>query len=699
MSPASAERWSQSNDAYLAAAMEWLRVRLIRLGAANRPALAEKPAAAAAEVKPHCHWFAEWFAHCDEPDRKPKFLPSPSPEGMRRAIAEAAERMQAAETMDPPPALALLARRFQLSRFERDVLLLCAAMEFDTGIGALCAQAQGDAGRRWPTFALALTLFDEPAWDVLSPERPLRSWRLIEVVPQGAQPLTASALRADERIVNYVKGLNYLDDRLTPLLTMVDPAAEALPPSQESLAAEIAAAVQAHAGSPPVVHLLGADAGGKQWLAARACQLLRLTLLKMPAELLPANAAEIDNLARHWRRESALLPLALYVEAQDSGKEAEIAGRFLSRTGGVLFLATREACPGVPPEVLTFDVRKPAPEEQREVWKQVLGEGREATAGRLAAQFDFGVPEIRRVARALQTGNGAPADGRLWNACLVAARPRLDSLAQRIDAKADWDALVIADAERRLLRQIAAQVRSRLRVHGEWGFARRMNRGLGITALFSGESGTGKTMAAEVIANELRLDLYRIDLSAVVSKYIGETEKNLRRVFDAAEDGGSLLFFDEADALFGKRSEVKDSHDRYANIEVNYLLQRMEAYSGLAILATNMRSALDPAFLRRVRFIVNFAFPGVAERKQIWRNAFPAETPLESLDYDRLARFNLTGANIQSIALNAAFLAADAGGKVGMPLVLEAARAEFRKLDKPVNDADFRWVEPKGAAA
>ena len=204
---------------------------------------------------------------------------------------------------------------------------------------------------------------------------------------------------------------------------------------------------------------------------------------------------------------------------------------------------------------------------------------------------------------------------RLWDECLASTRPRLDELAPRLDAKATWTDLVLPAQEMNLLRQIAAQVSQRAKVYEEWGFSKKMNRGLGISALFAGDSGTGKTMAAEVIANELRLNLYRIDLSAVVSKYIGETEKNLRRLFDAAEDGGAILFFDEADALFGKRSEVKDSHDRYANIEINYLLQRLEAYRGLAILATNMKNALDAAFMRRLRFIVNFPFPGLAERR------------------------------------------------------------------------------------
>jgi len=203
-------------------------------------------------------------------------------------------------------------------------------------------------------------------------------------------------------------------------------------------------------------------------------------------------------------------------------------------------------------------------------------------------------------------------------------------------------------------------------------------------------------MAAEVLARELGLLLYRIDLSAVVSKYIGETEKNLRRLFDAADDGGAILFFDEADALFGRRSEVKDSHDRYANIEINYLLQRMESYRGLAILATNMKSALDTAFVRRLRFIVNFPFPGAPERRAMWARVFPAKTLVGVLDVDRLARLALSGGSIQNIALNAAFMAARNRSAVTMPLVLEAARAEYRKLEKPVNEADFRWL---GAAA
>jgi SpoVK/Ycf46/Vps4 family AAA+-type ATPase len=240
-----------------------------------------------------------------------------------------------------------------------------------------------------------------------------------------------------------------------------------------------------------------------------------------------------------------------------------------------------------------------------------------------------------------------------------------------------------------MLREIAAHVRQRAKVYERWGFAQKCARGLGISALFSGASGTGKTLAAEVLADELQLDLYRIDLSQVVSKYIGETEKNLRRVFDAAEEGGAILLFDEADALFGKRSEVKDSHDRYANIEVSYLLQRMEAYRGLAILTTNRKDALDPAFLRRIRFIVQFPFPDVAERIEIWRRMFPAQTPVDGLEMAKLANLHVAGGNIRNIALNAAFLAADANEPVRMNHMLRAARTEYAKIEKPLTDAEI----------
>ena len=244
-----------------------------------------------------------------------------------------------------------------------------------------------------------------------------------------------------------------------------------------------------------------------------------------------------------------------------------------------------------------------------------------------------------------------------------------------------------------MLRQLAAQSRNRMTVYERWGFAARGRRGLGLSALFCGPSGTGKTLAAEVLASDLHLDMYRIDLSAVVSKYIGETEKNLSQVFDAAESGGTLLLFDEADALFGKRAEVKDEPDRYANIEVGYLLQRMESFQGLAILTTNVKTALDKAFQRRLRFTVDFPFPGLAEREAIWACAFPADTPTDGVDASRLASLNMAGGSIRNIALNAAFLAAEENVPVRMTHLLQATQLEAAKAERPLSDAETRgWI-------
>jgi SpoVK/Ycf46/Vps4 family AAA+-type ATPase len=264
----------------------------------------------------------------------------------------------------------------------------------------------------------------------------------------------------------------------------------------------------------------------------------------------------------------------------------------------------------------------------------------------------------------------------------------LDDLGRRTTPLAGWDDLVLPAAQRAVLSEIVAHVRRRSTVHDDWGFEDVLRRGLGVTALFAGGSGTGKTLAAEVLANELGLDLFVIDLSQVVNKYIGETEKNLRRVFDAAERGGAVLLFDEADALFGKRSEVKDSHDRYANIEVSYLLMRMEAYRGLAILTSNMKKSMDSAFLRRLRFVVDFPFPDASERAEIWRRVIPDRAPAEGLDTERLAQLTVSGGSIRNIALSAAFLAADEGASLQMRHLLAATRTEYLKLERSVTSAE-----------
>jgi hypothetical protein len=694
-------QWQRNNERYLSAALAWVRLRLKRLAPQSAPTAA--PPSPASE--PTAPSFVERLRgrSAAEPVPDHPALPAPSPQAVRnQQIGQVKAVMLAAERIDPPPAALILSRRLGLSRFELQTLLLCAAMELDTRTAALCARAQDDPQRPYPTFALALALFDDPAWDALSPERPLRYWRLIEINQPGAQPLTSSALRADERIVSYIKGLNYLDDRLAPLLTPVETTDLALPPSQQQVVEFIlhhwkqVATLQ----RLPVIQLTGMDGGSTRLIAGRVAAKVRLDLWRLPVDTLPTPVADLEALARLWQRESMLLPVGLYLDAHEiEPTPAEAAGghamaltHFLERSRGAIFLDTREAWPALE-ATATFDVGYITPAEQQAAWAAALGERAGDSPALMAGQFNFNVAMIQRIAQAALTDHrvNGPLHERLWASCRASTRPRLESLAQRLEPKATWDDIVLPGEAMDLLHQIADQVRRRMVVYDEWGFRAKMNRGLGISALFTGESGTGKTMAAEVLANDLKLDLYRIDLSAVVSKYIGETEKNLRKLFDAAEYGNAILFFDEADALFGKRSEVKDSHDRYANIEINYLLQRMESYRGLAILATNMKSALDTAFMRRLRFIVNFAFPGPVERKLIWQKVFPPQTPTVALDHDRLARLNLTGGSIHNIAVSAAFLAAaQQPPQVTMPLVLAAAGTEFRKLDRPISDAELR---------
>jgi hypothetical protein len=712
-------RWQAENAVYLSAAVAWVRLLLERQARHQANPLREigEPLFAT-DQNDDLSRFARWLGR--KSSAKPatvgeptKLLPPASDRSIDEQISRAADAVRRASEVDPPPALLILAERFGLSQFERDILLLCAAIELDTGIASLCNLAQGRTDYPYPSFALAMAVFEEPAWEALSPERPLRNWRLIEINQPGAQPLTTSALRIDERILNYLKGLNYLDDRLAPLLVSVMPSPNErrLAPSQQAAVATIIRylAQTKERQRPPVIQLPGSDSASKQLIAWRAASELDLHLSRLPVEWLPSNAAEMETLARLLNRESALIPVAFYIDASDKpaadspdGNRSPALNRFLSRVNCLVFLDTRDIRQLPLSETVTLDVGKPTRAEQQAAWAEMLGDSADDSSALLAGQFNLGLPEIDRIVRAIGEAVPDPNSNdtrtrhqRLWDECLATTRPRLDELAQRLDAKATWHDIVLPSQEARLLEQISAQVSQRAKVYEEWGFSQRMNRGLGISALFAGDSGTGKTMAAEVIANDLRLNLYRIDLSAVVSKYIGETEKNLRRLFDAAEDGGAILFFDEADALFGKRSEVKDSHDRYANIEINYLLQRLEAYRGLAILATNMKDALDPAFVRRLRFIVKFSFPGVAERREIWRRVFPPQTAIEGIDFDRLVRLNLTGGNIHNVALNAAFLAARAGKPVTMPFIFEAARSEFGKLERPVNEADLFWQEPE----
>jgi len=609
----------------------------------------------------------------------------------------------------PPAALGTLCATFGLSPFERSVLLLCAGIELDSSFAPLCAAAQGAANRDFPTFSLALAALPDAHWSALTPDAPLRRWRLIEVGVGSA--LTLAPLRIDERVLHYLAGVPQLDDRLAGLVEPIAPVGSAdLAPSHAELARRVAAvwtAFRGH-GGVPVVQLCGGSPGDCRAVAAAAAAAVGLRALAIAAELIPAAAAELDALLRLWEREAALDGALLLVECDgpdpaaagdDSRSRTSGVARLIERVGGLVIVSGREPRPIAFRPSVNLDVHRPTTDEQRAAWREALGQVADTNPSAVAAvasQFSMSFPSIRSAAaEALTAAASLDLDvaAATWHSCRARCRTRLDGLAQRIEPAAGWGDIVLPEPQIQALRQIAIHVRHRTTVYETWGFAAKCARGLGISALFAGTSGTGKTMAAEVLANELLLDLYRIDLASVVSKYIGETEKNLRRVFDAAEESGAILLFDEADALFGKRSEVKDSHDRYANIEVSYLLQRMEAYRGLAILTTNMKQALDPAFLRRIRFLVQFPFPDASQRAEIWRRSFPPATPVERLDASKLASLNIPGGNIRNIALNAAFRAAEAGERVRMIDLREAAKSEYAKLERPLTEAEIGgWI-------
>jgi len=620
-----------------------------------------------------------------------------------------------------PPALEQLCTTFGLSSFERDVLLLCAGMELDARFPSLCATAQGDPQRAFPTLGLALATLKAPQWKALMPSSPLRRWQMIEIGSGSA--LTLSPLRIDERILHYLTGFQYLDERLAGIIEPLARSGE-LVPSHQHLAEQLAAtwSQATQTSSLPIVQLCGSETASKRAIAVAACELVGLKLNVINAVAIPVGFGELNQLMRLWEREYWLRASALLLDCDeldqtDAARENAIA-QLSESISSPLIITSQERRRSRLRPLISLDVRPPSTSEQRLVWQNALGAETSHLNGhveKLVSHFNLSAPTIHAICTeaigrqahesTLRTQHpelGTDSSLRtqhpelstlLWDTCRSQSRPRLNDLAQPMESSSVWEDLVLPETHRHTLRDIAAHVRQRAKVYENWGFGGKSGRGLGISALFAGASGTGKTMAADVIAHELQLDLYRIDLSSVVSKYIGETEKNLRRVFDAAEAGGAILLFDEADALFGKRSDVKDSHDRYANMEVSYLLQRMEAYRGLAILTTNLKDALDTAFLRRIRFIVRFPFPDAAQRAEIWQRIFPRETPTADLDVRKLARLNVAGGNIRNIALNAAFLAADAGEPVMMKHLLSAAQSEYVKLERPLTDAEVKgWI-------
>ncbi len=592
------------------------------------------------------------------------------------------------------PALDALQAMFGLSSFERSIVLLCAGVELDTRIGAFCSEATGRLESAYPTFAYALSALPQPHWSALGPDSPLRRWRMIDLALSPELPLSTRPLSLDERVLNFLIGVQQPSSQFQGMISFVS-VDETMPPSHAEIASKIASSWSRSEGSPPVTMLTGSDDGSKRSIAASACAGLGLGLVEMTADAIPATPSDRATITRLWERESALSNAALYLDCHELDGNGQSLTRFIDGLSSPLMIGLNDPLRGIRRPCITFTVRRPTTAEQRDLWRASLGPsaiGLNGHVDRLAAQFDLSGTAIRAsVHEAMAAPEiDAALDSTLWDASRSQARARLDDLAERIESHVSWDDLVLPPDSLAPLYELTSQLRHRTRVYEQWGFGNASRRGLGVSALFAGPSGTGKTLAAEVLAHELRLDLYRIDLSGVVSKYIGETEKNLRRVFDAAEEGGAVLFFDEADALFGKRSEVKDSHDRYANIEVNYLLQRMESYRGVAILATNLKGSLDSAFLRRIRFVVTFPVPDAEQRAEIWRRVFPANAPVEGIDPERLALLNVTGGNIRNIAVNAAFLAAARDEPIGPLHIAQATRNEFVKLERPQPDDEIR---------
>ncbi len=596
-----------------------------------------------------------------------------------------------------PAAIDQLSNTLGLAPFDEDVLLLALAPGVDAAFQALYGYAHDRVSLGFATPHLVQQLIlpapsdRADARSRLGPDAPLRRFALL-AVEEGASDALA-ALHVDERIAGYLLGEGDIDPRVRACLRHVTPGKC---PTRHRKALE-KLAVELEAQARPAVLIVGPPRCGRRAAAAMLAAHFGLVLLELETSTLPQ-----DTRGRRARfpliaREAALARFAIVLDVQSALGDEQNAGRLaiqlaedaLEGLDAFLILIAQEqiALRNRPPamQLVALDAA-----DRAAIWRESPGAENipDVAIDAVAEQFTLGPSQIAEIA----AQQSKPGGRGLWSACREAASCGVATLAERIVPRFGWDDIVLPESVRNDLEALVGQIRHRTRVYRQWGFARRLPRGRGVSALFAGPSGVGKTMAAEVIAHELDLDLYRIDLSGVVSKYIGETEKNLRRVFDAAEAAGAVLFFDEADALFGKRSEVKDSHDRYANIEVSYLLQRMEAYSGLAVLATNLKTHLDDAFLRRLRYVIDIPFPDAALRRGIWGKAIPPQAPTEGIDLDALARLDIAGGNITVIAVNAAFLAAAEDAPIRMEHIARAARSEYHKLDK-----EFRplWAEAR----
>jgi SpoVK/Ycf46/Vps4 family AAA+-type ATPase len=620
--------------------------------------------------------------------------------------------------------LEALRQSFGLDAFEMDALLICLAVEIDLRYEKLYAYLNDDVTKKRPSVELVLNLLApsaDAAFDArhyFTDDAPLFRNHLLALFEDPSQPhppLLAKYINVDARIVRYLLNSDVLDERIRPFSFLCDPDK----PFNALLVDEAARRHLARflrngaAPTPVIVHLRGPYGVGKQSTAQALCKDLRMRALIVDLTQLTydgdGSGARIFDLVQ---REAKLQRAAVYwknLDALLAEDKRAVCTAFLSALANrpaLTFLASEG--PWEPNETLRdaclarLELKKPSPSDRLRIWSTALngdtGIDSDVDLAALATKFKFTGGQIHdaaslaiNLARLREAETVTVSTHDLYEACRLHSNQKLATLARKITPKYKWTDIVLPADRLEQLREICNHVKYRERVYGEWGFDQKLSLGKGLSVLFSGPSGTGKTMAAEIIAGALGLELYKIDLSTVVSKYIGETEKNLSRIFVEAETSNAILFFDEADALFGKRSEVKDSHDRYANIEIGYLLQRMEEYEGVVILATNFRKNMDEAFVRRLQFTVEFPFPNEYDRRKIWEGIWPEDTPRDpALDLDFMARrFEITGGNIRNIALAAAFLAADDGNVVTMNHLLHGTKREFQKMGKVVAENEF----------
>ena len=641
---------------------------------------------------------------------------------------------------DAPPFIRLI-EKFALDPFEQFCIIACLALELDRNTyGKSYAFLQDNATQKSPSLELLLRLYNGRAeaqrWETaraFDSSRPLRRWNLLRLAPrEEGEPSTpfSRGIELDDRIARFLLGLDDLGAQLEEVSTTEawDEDVLRVPPDVEvkERLVRLVDDVRKGLSSAPaqlVVQVHGRYGTGRRSLIASVCEHHQLRLLRVDtAKLAGLPPAAFQETLRLLTRESMLQPSALCLDNIDSLMDEDlpspqglsvIAQALQTPSSLTFMIGTR---PWLPEGIFRDGVFQrvalelPDSKEATQLWIDELEKETldpkldvEDAATQLATRFTLSPGQIHDAVAAArtetlwQTGRDRLTLADLYRGCRQQCGHRLAKLATKVSNKLGWNDLVLPEKQLSQLRELEISIKNSTGVLQDWDFASRLPYGRGTTALFSGRSGTGKTMAAGILARELGLDLYKIDLSRVVSKYIGETEKNLDRIFQQAEDSNAMLFFDEADALFGKRSTIKDAHDRYANIEVAYLLQKMEDRVGVTILATNLKTNMDEAFVRRIRYSIDFPMPEYAQRLKIWQTSLPANIRLgDDVDLAMLAKsLRVSGGSIMNVCVGAASLAYEPGGKIAMKHFLRAAKRELQKLGHQYNENDF--PEPDAA--